>query len=256
MRTRFRPFFVVVGLLACAAAAPALAQQGPREGSPAAMTSLVLVPTTDLQMINTTLGLKAFIDLGARVDWVPRAPIVANIGLGREIAGHTGTSLFEIGGGWRFKDNIHRSAELVVTGTELVHHGDSVRTYYAGADASVHSYSVLRGGLMTQSVQDGPASAAAVHVSAVYVGISRNTLVNESSGLMGLRVIRTLAVDLLVGSPDSSALSTRKVGARALWTTDWGNVFGTKVEVGSRPGRGFYGLFAVDWYLMFQNVLR
>ena len=247
----------VVALLA--AAAPAQAQRpfgSSSSGSAAAMTSLVVVPTTDLRLINTRLQMKGYINLGARLEWLPRAPWAVSVVGGRELAGNTGSSTFELGAGWRWHDNLHESGEWVNTDNRLFANGDSVLHVFRGVDATVHSYDLVRAGFTTMSNNDGPSLGQTATASAFYVGISHNTLVNEAGGLMGSRVIRSLGADLLLGSPDSTALKSSKLGFRGWWATGWGNVFGTRLEIGSQPGRGTYGFFAVDWYLMFENVLR
>ena len=261
MRIRL-PVVVVVSFLAGRALpAQTMDEQRAMRLSPAANTTLVLKPAVTLDVFSVGRQRKGAVTYGGAVDWLPKLPLAVNLAGFRSLdaGGATLRSSFEIGGAFRFRDQlVAETRDIFVSGRQTK---DSVYTTYFVGRTVLRRYAGLRGGLTVVRIYEpGTTPALGSTSRAVYVGVATNQLANDPRGALGLKWVRTLAVDLLVGSADSSAFAggQGKLGFRGIWTTDFGSgsAISSRLEAGSQPGHGFFARATIDFNVMLLGVLR
>src|SRR5206468_1036512 len=99
---------------------------------------------------------------------------------------------------WRFGEQLAVADKAIfVSGRQTK---DSTFSTYLLGQTVVRKYLALRGGLVLSQITESGAGAPSTTGRAAYFGISRNQLANDSRGALGLRWVKTLAVDLLVGT--------------------------------------------------------
>jgi hypothetical protein len=234
--------------------------------SPAALTSLVLVPSLAIDVFSVKQQRSGGVSLGGELQWLPKLPVLAHVAVFRamDAGGQTNLSSFEIGGSWRARERLQwADKEIFVTGhvdrdgagagRDLVH-----STYLAGQTV-LRRFDALRGGLTRSHIyESGGQPSNKGH--ALYVGVARNELANDPRGALGLKYVKMLAVDLMIGGADSTALGDGKgrFGYRGIWRSDFGigSAITSKFELGSRPAQGFYMALTMDLNIMLLNVGR
>lgn len=237
--------------LAARATVPAAAQQVRPMQTLVARTSIVLVPRVNIE-IDKAAPQHGQVTYGGTAVWLPRRPVVAELAFQQHMLS-AGSTTFEIGGGWRRRETIADEEVSVVTGGWRTR--DSVFTQYVNGTTAVRRFDMLRAGYTSLSYMPdgGPKSPG---MSALYVGVSRNRLVNTGSGMTNLRVLQRTGIDLLIGSAPAGAYSGSGIGVRGYVSRDVGGIIGWSMELGSRPGFGAYGLATIDLYFMFTDVAR
>jgi hypothetical protein len=229
--------------------------------SPAANTTIVLKPALTIDVFSRGSQRKGTVAFGGAVDWLPRVPLAVNLAGFRALdaGGATLRSSFEIGGAFRFRDQlVAETRDIFVSGRQTK---DSVYTTYFVGRTVLRRYTTLRGGLSVSRIyESGTAPSLSSTSRAAYVGVALNQLANDPRGALGLKWVRTLAADLLIGSADSSAFSSGqgKLGFRGMWTTDFGtgSAISSRLEAGSHPGQGFYARATIDFNVMLLDVLK
>jgi hypothetical protein len=247
--------------LALAVAAGALpAQSRALRESDAAQTTLVLRPAFSLDVFSIGNGQrKGGVTFGGEVEWLPRRPAMVNLAVYRALdpGGATLHSLVEIGGAMRVRER------LAVADKEIFMHGevrgDSTYSWYLDGQTVARKFLTFRGGLiMSRVYQPGTTPAVSSTARIGYAGIARNELVNDARGAFGLRCIKSLGADLLVGSAGSAAIPRGgTLGMRGFIRTDFGtgSSITSRIEAGSRPGEGFYAALTLDLNIMFTRVM-
>ena len=261
---RIRTTWYLVAALAVSArvlSAQTMDEQRAMRLSPAANTTIVLKPALTIDLFSRGSQRKGTVAFGGAVDWLPRVPLAVNLAGFRALdaGGATLRSSFEIGGAFRFRDQlVAETRDIFVSGRQTK---DSVYTTYFVGRTVLRRYTGLRGGLTVGRIYEpGTTPALGSTSRAVYVGVATNQLANDPRGALGLKWVRTLAVDLLVGSADSSAFAggQGKLGFRGIWTTDFGSgsAISSRLEAGSQPGHGFFARATIDFNVMLLNVLK
>lgn len=194
-----------------------------------------------------------------RLEVVPTAPFVIQGSYIHEVytvagGGHSPDRFTEFGGGYKLSDELGVEGHYIATAAW--EHGDSTYTRYQEMAASARHYRVVRFGYFNyQYNTPGPTGALLntvghVNSTGFYVGYSVNTLLSGEGGLVGLKTVNTLLVDLLFGSLPAYAGGQNKIGIRGAWTTDFGNIFSMRFEGGLRPASGFYFFSTIDLFIL------
>lgn len=196
-----RVWFVVAATVVPAAAA---AQQVAAMRTLAARTSIVIEPRVNIE-IDRAAPRHGQVTYGGTVVWLPQIPVVAELAYQTHML-PAGATTFEVDGGWRRRDVISDERVSIVTGGYRTR--DSVYTSYVNAATAVRRFDMIRAGFtsLTYSPESGPASPG---FTALYAGVSRNTLINTSPSMTAVRVLQRTGVDLLLGSAPGGELRRR-----------------------------------------------